>query len=117
MKKENKSFKECKELINLYLKNQEISYGKEIKIAKKLLSLYPLEFWEQYHPEIEIYSLTIFLMPAAKREIDKNYNMFLLTKEKEEIKLENEPVIQLDYEREKFRKQPRNLAEFINDRY
>jgi hypothetical protein len=116
MKKANPLFEQSKKLISLYLtKEDNISWPREIKIAKKLLEKYPIEFWQQYVPESKIYSLAAFLTPAAKREIEREHNLFLLTKENKPIILEDKPVVKIAYEEEKFKKPARSLIEFIDN--
>ena len=110
----NLLFDNCKILIQKYISKENIIWPREIKIAKKLLSLYPIEFWLQYSPEIEIYSLSIFLTPSAKKELSKEHSLFCLTKPKEEIILEKMPVIQLE-ETSKKDKKSRSLLEFVDE--
>lgn len=111
----NVVFENCKELIKLYIHtNDKFSYPKEIAIAKKLLKLIPdILFWQQYDPDRKFHSLSIFLTPAAKKELSKEYSLFLLTKPREEIRLEKEPVIEI--EEIKTNKKNKTLLEFIDN--
>ena len=110
-------FENCKKLISLYLhKGDTFSYPKEISIAKKILKICPdILFWEQYDISQRFHSLSIFLTKTVKKEIDKEYSMWKITRPKESIKLEAAPLINLDFN-EKFKKQPKSLMEFIDER-
>jgi len=108
----NLEFQNAKKLISLYLKGK-FSYPKEVKIAKKLLKDFPVDFWAQYDPGINICSLSIFLTESARRELSKEYSLYLLTKPKEEVILERNPVIQLE-EQSKTDRKSRTLLEFVD---
>lgn len=113
MKTPNLEFQNAKKLIQLYIEKNNINWPKEISIAKKLLKKYPIDFWKQYDPGIIIYSLSIFLTPAAKLELDKEFDLWNMFKPKEEIVLENQPVIQL--EEVKMNKKSKTLQEFVDE--
>ena len=114
-KSPNPLFNECKELISLYLtKGDKISWPKEIKIAKKLLASYPIEFFRQYDPLTKFYSLAVFLTKAGKLELKKNFDIYNLTKPCPQVKLEDKPVVQL--EQSVTEKTPKTLQEFVDEK-
>ncbi len=97
--KENFNFKDCKELIFLMLGKGNFNYPQQIKISKKLLSLYPdMTFWRNYDPQTNISSLTIFLTVQGNEQIKKSYDMWQITKPKEEISLSDKPVVTITTE-------------------
>jgi len=110
-KKVNPLFEQCKELISLFL-NDGFNWGNEIKIAKSLLKKYPIEFWRQYKINQRFFSLSAFLTSRAKAEVDKEYNFYLLSFNKKPIKLEEKPVIEINFKKEK--KLARTLIEFLD---
>lgn len=114
MATKNILFQNCKELINLFLTTGDnFSWPKEIAISKKLLKLWPdILFWKQYDPNSRFHSLSVFLTKAGKKEIQKNYDMWNLTKEKEIIHLEENPVI--DLPALEMNKKTRTLQEFVD---
>jgi hypothetical protein len=107
----NPEFEKAKKLIQKYIHKNNIVWPREIKIAKKLLSQYPFEFWEQYTPEVEIYSLSAFLTATCKKEVDKQHNLWKLMLPKEEIKLEDKPIFVLE---ESQTKKTKTLLEFVD---
>jgi hypothetical protein len=112
MKKENPVFVNCKKLIQKYISKSDIVWAREVKIAKKLLSLYPIEFFEQYNPGISIYSLAIFLTPGGKKDLRANFAIYTLTKPKEAVMLQEKPVIEL--EEVSVKTKSRTLQEFVD---
>lgn len=115
-KKPNILFENCKELISLFLTTGDtFSWPKEISIAKKLLKLWPdILFWRQYDPNSRFHSLSVFLTKPAKIELNKQFTLYNLTKEKEPVKLENEPVINIENIQENNNKN-RTLQQFVDN--
>ncbi len=114
MKTQNLLFEQCKELISLYLKEKDINWPKEIELAKKLLTYLPsIDFWRQYKPSFYVPSLCVFLTNYGKKETVKDYNIFCLTNPKNEIILEEDPVVNVKLEN----KTPkiRTLEEFVDN--
>ena len=109
----NPEFENCKKLIRLYLKPEDINYGKEIKIAKKLLKLYPIEFFEAYSPDTTFTSLCAFLTKAGLRELENQFAMFKSAKPAAPVILSDEPQIQLLLPVEN--KKPKTILEFIDN--
>lgn len=108
-------FQNCKELINLYLiTGDKINWGAQIKMAKKLLSIYSIEFFRQYDPQTKFKSLSVFLTKAGKKELEREYSLFCLTKPATEIILEKNPVIQLE-EQNKNNKKSKTIQQFVDE--
>ncbi len=63
---------QCKLLVSTFVKNP--SWGKELKLAKKLLIIYSLDFLLTI-PLKNIYSLSYFLTPSGKKDIEKAEKM------------------------------------------
>jgi hypothetical protein len=97
MKKENLVFNDCKKLIQLYISKNDIIWPKEIKLAKKLLALYPIGFFEQYSPGVAIYSLAAFLTPGGKKNLRENFDLYTLTKPKDVVVLQDKPVVDIEF--------------------
>jgi len=114
MKKVNKEFEDCKTVIEKYIPKEDIVWPKEIKLAKKLLKKYPIEFWEQYTPPLELYSLAFLLSKDYKKELDKEYNLWQLVKPKENVVLSDKPVIKLE-ERLINKTKNKTLLEFVDE--
>lgn len=75
-----------------------IDWGKETRLAKTLLKTYPFSFLESYELGFKVKSLLWFLGKGKVDLIKKyqEYNKSLLTEpKKEEIKLEEKPVIEI----------------------
>ena len=108
----NIEFINCKKLIYLYLKGN-FNYGKEVKIAKKLLSLYPMEFFESYHPNSEFLSLSVFLTKAGLNELSNQFSLFKLSQPKPETQLEESPQIELNFKDSDVKK-PKTLRDFVD---
>lgn len=85
-------------------------WGKEIKIAKVLLAVHPLEFWLSLTGDF--FSLTYFLTPEGKNFVAKKFLEFKL-----EIKPQESYVIGTEKmgEDRKFEKKPRNAFEFVRE--
>ena len=112
--KETLLFKDCKELIFLMLGKGNYNYGAQVKISKKLLSLYPdMSFWRNYDPQTYLSSLSVFLTIQGNEQIKKNYEMWQITKNQEKIKLSDKPVVDIVPVENKKNK---TLAELIDDK-
>jgi len=99
-------------LISIYLKGESISWPKEIKIAKKLLALYPIDFFRQYEVDAQVFSLALFLTPLYKINLEKQFSFYNLTKPKIQATLSDKPLIAVEVSDTK--KQPRTLQEFVD---
>lgn len=115
MTTKNILFNNCKELISLFLTTgDKFSWPKEIAISKKLLKLWPeLDFWRNYDPNTRFHSLSVFLTKSGKKEIQKNYELYLLTKPPAPIILEENPIVIL--EESKINKRSKTLQEFVDN--
>ena len=109
----NPEFNNCKKLIGIYLKGQ-VNYPKEIKIAKKLLKLYPIEFYESYVPNTSFISLSVFLTPAGLRELENQFAMFKSAKPASPVVFSDNPQIELSFVPEE--KKPKTILEFIENK-
>lgn len=112
MKTPNILFQNCQELIRLYLtKGDTLNYAKEIKIAKKLLTFYPIEFFRQYSPPTKFYSLSVFLTKPVRKVLEREFSIYNLTKPTIPVKIEDKPVVEL----EKLENKPiRTIQEFVD---
>ena len=110
-------FNNCKEILGRFLEPKGINFPREIKISKKLLSIYPFEFWiqckEPFFP-LRMKSLAWFLGEEGKSYLTFHYFEYLkastnLTKEVKPVKLEKEKIGQ-DVE---IKKEPKSLQDFL----
>ena len=109
----NVLFDNCKELIFLYLTTGDtLNYAREIKIAKKLLQQYPIEFFRQYDTHTRFHSLNVFLTKSGKKELETEFALYNLTKPKDGVKLEKESVIDISVN---VSKKNKNLLEFVDN--
>jgi hypothetical protein len=109
----NPEFNNCKKLIGIYLKGQ-VNYPKEIAIAKKLLKLYPIEFYESFATNESFFSLSVFLTPVGLRELKNQFALFELTKPPTPIILSEESQIELSFTEEE--KKPKTILEFVDNK-
>jgi hypothetical protein len=111
IKPKNIEFEHCKELIKLFFKEGvEPNFPKEIRMGKKMLKQYPIDFWRCYSPQKSYYSLAIFISKVMKGEIKRQYNLWLITKPPEKIKLEESPVVEIEGNEKK----SLSLQEFVD---
>lgn len=109
----NQFHENCKFLVSSILKKDKINWPKEIKIAQKLLNLYPeIKFWEELYLDTYPNSLCVFLTDSGQKLLKKEHDTFLLTKS-EKIEIEEKPVVILESIEEK--KNPKTLQEFIDE--
>lgn len=96
----NIQFQNCKKILGRFLEPKGINYPREIKISKKLINIYPFEFWisckEPFFP-LKMKSLAWFLGEEGKSYLTFHYFEYLkqstnLSKEIKEVKLEKEKI-------------------------
>lgn len=108
----NEEHQSCKLIVASILKGK-INWGREIKIAKKLLVEYPdRAFWESLYMDTYPTSLSIFLTNGGKKFLIKQYREFKLTESSDEIKLEESPVVAIVPTN--VTKKPKTIQQFVD---
>jgi len=110
----NPEFNNCRKLIKFYLRQEKINWAKEVKIAKKLLQSYPIDFFESYSPNTSFESLSVFLTKAGERELENQFAIYKNTTPKPPVKLEETAQVEINFEPEI--KQPKTILEFIESK-
>ncbi len=118
------NFVKCQDLVKKFLKPEKIIWGREIKIAKELLSLYGADFFNDFSLEFKLNSLAFLKSEAGlgyildfktKRQqtISNNRVLDELTKTAPEFKIENNKI----GDDIKFKKKNSSLMEFLDMDY
>lgn len=68
---------DCLELIKKYCKKNLKQWGREVKIAQRLLTYYPrLDFWANFDLDFKLNSLAYFLTPIGKQKLYETYKQY-----------------------------------------
>lgn len=109
----------CKFLVSKFVNKDGLNWAREIKIAKKLLKIYPsFDDWTALKLEFKLNSLAFFLTEEGKKEISvlkfnksKENVLNLFSKQKEIIEKEK---LGLDIEPNK---KPLSLEDFLKKKF
>jgi len=111
-------FEDAKYIVYKFTKEDKINWGRDTKIAYKLLQSYPIKFFENLELDWQCNCIAYFLSLEGKEVLKQKFEEYEKNKKLESLDFPPQVIYNLESEKigldKKFDKKPQNLIELLD---